>query len=706
MSKQELVLQGLGCASCAAKMEKQINELKDVKNAQVNFATQKLTYESAIEDLEEINIDIKMIVERIEPHVKVFSAHSDKHDHFHDHGHDHEHNEEIDRKEIITLGVGFALFLFGLLTSYSNNIDLFIFAVGYILVGREIIISAVKNLFRGEMLDENFLMTIASLSAFVIGEYPEAVAVMMFYKVGEFFEANAVNKSRKSIEALLDIRPDFANLKQGNKIIKVLPDDVLVDDIIIVKPGEKIPLDGVVVEGESMLDTSVITGESVPRKVSEMDLVYSGSINQSGLLSIKVTKAFAESTVSRILELVEKASTKKAETEKLITKFAKVYTPVVVGIAALLAIIPPLVMSGATFSEWLYRAAIFLVISCPCALVISIPLGFFGGIGAASKKGILIKGGNYLEALNKLEIIVLDKTGTITQGVFKVTEVHAKDGFEETLLKTAAYAEYYSNHPIGKSIQAYSQVEVDESKIKEYQEIAGKGIAVKINGQNVLCGNEKLMTQNEIAINESNTSGTVVHVAKDLTYLGYIVISDRVKADSKKGIERIKKHGIKRVVMLTGDKSAPAIEVGEVVGVDEVYSELLPEDKVTKLEKLQEEKSKKKTIAFVGDGINDAPVLARADIGIAMGGLGSDAAIEAADIVLMTDEISKIGEAIDIAKNTRQIVWQNIIFALGIKIIVMILGAMGIATMWSAVFADVGVAVLAIFNAMRLTNMK
>jgi len=696
---QEILLDGLGCASCAAKMEKAIKNLNGVNEVSINFSTRKLVLESdeAI-DNKELIIDIKNIVERIEPHVKVILKSEEKHDHLHD-----EFNEKINKKELGMLLFGVATFFTAILFKFNNNVEIALYIISYILIGREIIISAFRNILKGELLDENFLMSVASLSAFAIKEYPEAVAVMLFYKVGEYFEANAVNKSRESIEALLDIRPDFANLKVGNETKKVLPDEVNVGDIIIVKVGEKIPLDGVVIGGESMVDTSVITGESVPRKVYEGIDVYSGGINQTSLLTIKVLKPFKDSTVSKILELVEKASNKKAKTEKLITKFANIYTPVVVGAAVLLAVIPPLVIEGAVFSDWIYRAAIFLVISCPCALVISIPLGYFGGIGAASKNGILVKGGNYLEALNKLDTIVLDKTGTLTKGVFEVNSAWAVNS-KEQLVEYAAYAEKYSNHPIAKSIFNYYGKEIDESKIDKHEELSGQGVKVVINGVEVLAGNAKLMAVNNIKIENQETIGTIVHVAVDGNYEGYLLISDEIKEDSKEGMKSLRKHGIKRVVMLTGDTKIVAEQVAKELGITEVFSELLPHEKVDKIEEIQKENNSKNTIAFVGDGINDAPVLARADIGIAMGGLGSDAAIEAADIVLMTDEISKLSTSIQIANRTRTIVWQNIIFALGVKAVVLVLGAFGLASMWAAVFADVGVAVLAILNSMRVTK--
>lgn len=545
------------------------------------------------------------------------------------------------------------------------------------------------------------------LGAFAIGQYPEGVAVMLFYQVGEFFQNLAVNRSRRSIAELMDIRPDYANLKDGDDIKIVSPEDVLIGEYIIVKPGEKVPLDGVVVEGKSMVDTSALTGESVPREVEVGNEVYGGFINKNGLLTIEVKKEFGESTVSRILELVENASSRKAPTEQFITKFARIYTPIVVVAALALAIIPPLVVQGATFSDWIYRALVFLVISCPCALVVSIPLGFFGGIGGASKNGILIKGGNYLEALNNVDTVIFDKTGTLTKGVFKVTEIKAVQNISnDELLMYAAYAENYSNHPIAQSIvEAYGK-EIDKGVIEAHEELPGLGLKVNVKGKEIFAGNAKLMAEKEIAIEENDDLGTIVYIAIDGSYAGSIIISDEIKKDSEKLVSDLKALGVKKTVMLTGDNKKVGDKVGKQLGLDVVYSELLPDQKVEKLELLYNQKSTKGRIVFVGDGINDAPVLARADVGVAMGGLGSDAAIEAADVVLMTDEPSKLITAIKISKRTRSIVLQNIVLAFVVKGIVLILGAGGLATMWEAVFADVGVALIAVLNAMRVMNTK
>ncbi|MCT4621843.1 MAG: heavy metal translocating P-type ATPase [Marinisporobacter sp.] len=745
--QREFLLEGLGCANCAAKMERRIEKIQGVTHVSISFATKKLTIEWNTYELEEMKQKIKEIVQKIEPHVQVIDGSKKKkivknkrdheengkgscceeshghdhghegccgktheHDHGHEeccggsHGHNHDHGD-LNKSEIITLASGAILFFIAIVGKFSFYTELSLYVVSYLLIGKEVLWQAIKNIFKGEFLDENFLMTIAGISAFAIKEFPEAVAVMLFFRVGEFFEGVAVNRSRKSIEVLLDIRPDFANLKTEKGVVKVSPEDVMIGQEIVVKPGEKIPLDGKVVTGKSMLDTSVLTGESVPRKVQVGDDIFSGAINQNGVLTIEVTKGFGESTVSKILELVEKASSKKAQTEKFITKFARYYTPSVVFVALMLAIIPPIFIEGAMLTEWIYRAAIFLVVSCPCALVISIPLGFFGGIGAASKNGILIKGGNYLEALNKVEAVVFDKTGTITKGIFEVTKINtAKDFKEEDLIYYAAYAEYYSNHPIAVSIRKSYDGEIKEEMMKDYEEISGHGVRVMVDGKVVLAGNKKLMEKYHIDYKEIDTLGTIIYIAVDDKYAGAIIISDEIKEDSLEGIKQLKKLGIKKLVMLTGDHKKVAEGIAKEIGIDEVHAELLPHEKVEKLEVLQ--KSIKGNMAFIGDGINDAPVLARADIGVAMGGLGSDAAIEAADVVLMTDEISKMAMAIEVANRTRKIVWQNIIFSLGIKGIVMVLGAAGMANLWEAVFADVGVALIAILNSMRVMNNK
>lgn len=559
---------------------------------------------------------------------------------------------------------------------------------------------------RGKIFDENFLMAIATLGAFAVGEFPEAVAVMLFYQVGELFQGYAVDKSRKSISNLMDIRPDFANIEKDGKIKRVDPEEIKIGETIVVKPGEKIPLDGYVIEGTSNLDTKALTGEALPRKVVEGEEVFSGCINLSGVIKISVTKEYGESTASKIIDLVENATSKKSKSENFITKFARYYTPIVVILAVIIAVIPPIIIKNTTFSVWLYRALSFLVVSCPCALVISIPLSFFGGIGGASKMGVLIKGSNYLEAIANTEIVVFDKTGTLTEGVFEVQQVMAENVSEEELLKITAYSEYYSNHPIALSIKKAYNKQIDESKIIKTEELSGLGIVANIEEQEVLVGNESLMNKRQIKFTKNMNIGTTIYVAINGQYVGYIVIADKIKNDSLQVIEGLKKNNIKQLIMLTGDKKNVAESVSNVLGIDKTYSELLPTDKVKIVENLLKEKSEKGKLAFVGDGINDAPVLAISDIGIAMGALGSDAAIEAADVVLMTDEPSKILNAIQLSKKTMRIVKENIIFAISIKIAVLILSAFGMSTMWEAVFADVGVSVIAIINALRVLRVN
>ncbi|PQQ66766.1 heavy metal translocating P-type ATPase [Acetivibrio saccincola] len=610
---------------------------------------------------------------------------------------------DLDKANIIKLAVGGVLFFTALLADLPYWANIGIYLASYIIIGGDVLLKSIKNISRGEIFDENFLMAIATIGAFAIKEYPEAVAVMLFYQVGELLQDIAVSRSRNSIAELMDIRPDYANLVIGNKTKKVSPKEVKTEDIILIRPGEKVPLDGEVVEGKSVVDTTALTGESVPREVKEGDEILSGFINKNGVLKVKVTKEFEESTVSKILNLVENAAGKKAAAEKFITKFAKYYTPAVVGIAAALAIVPPLLIHEATFSQWLYRSLVFLVISCPCALVISIPLGFFGGIGSASRNGVLVKGGNYLEALNSLHTVVFDKTGTLTKGIFEVAGVYPQNGFsKDELLKYAAMSEEYSTHPIADSIKKAYGKKVDRSNIDSYEEISGMGIKAKIKGIDIYAGNAKLMNLLNVKYKEEDYIGTTVHIAVGGKYAGVLVISDELKEDAKETVEDLRKMGVKKISMLTGDSENVAKKVGSILNLDKVYAELLPHEKVEKLELLEKEKPPKGKLLFVGDGINDAPVLARADIGAAMGGLGSDAAIEAADIVLMTDEPSKLITAIKIAQKTRRIVWQNIIFAFGIKFAVLLLGAGGIASMWEAVFADVGVALLAVVNAMRI----
>lgn len=618
------------------------------------------------------------------------------------------------RKEIIIIGLGAFICVGAMIFELSFWGELSLFLLSYIIIARDIVWKAIRNVFHGRVFDENFLLTVATLGAFAIKKFPEAVAVMLFFKVGELFQDMALNRSRKSIKSLMEIRPDYANLKIDGETKKVDPDEVNVGDVIMLKPGERVPLDGIVLDGSSLVDTSALTGESVPRKVKAKDEILSGMINKTGLLTVQVTKIFSESTVSKILDLVENAASKKAPTEKFITKFAKYYTPAVVFGAFTLAIVPvilyhipvftPMFAHEETFSEWIYKALIFLVISCPCALVISIPLGFFGGIGASSKRGILVKGSNYLEGLNNLHTVVWDKTGTLTKGVFRVTKIVTKNNFpEDKILKFAAQAESQSSHPIAQSILEAFNRKIDERKIESYEEISGYGIKARVEGHYVLVGNDKILHRENIEHDTCDVEGTVVHVVIDYKYTGYIIISDEIKEDTRIAIQRLKDIGVKRQIMLTGDSQEVAKAVSQKLGLDEYFAELLPQQKVEKIEELMKKKvNNKDLIAFVGDGINDAPVLMRSDIGVAMGALGSDAAIEAADIVLMTDEPSRLHEAVKIAKRTRGIVLQNIGFALGVKGTFLTVGALGMATMWEAVFADVGVALLAILNSTRV----
>ncbi|MDR3342456.1 MAG: cadmium-translocating P-type ATPase [Treponema sp.] len=691
---KEIYLSGLCCPQCAEKIRTQVSRLGGINSPNLDFVSQKLTFELVNpQDSAMIIQQITDIVTAIEPDIHLaFAGKPDQ---------EATENPWTKRLYYIRMGAGIALFILGLLCSFSAPIPFAVFLTSYILIGGEVILHAIKNITKGQVFDENFLMSVASIGAFAIGEYPEGVAVMLFYQIGEAFQELAVNRSRKSITKLMDIRPDFANLKTSTTVRKVNPEVVQVGDCIVVKPGEKIPLDGTVIEGYSVLDTAALTGESLPQDVAPGHAVLSGSINKNGLLTIEVTKVFGESTVSKILHLVQTAGSKKAPIENFITKFARYYTPLVVSAAVLLALIPPLCISGAEFSLWLNRALVFLVVSCPCALVISIPLSFFGGIGGASKNGILIKGSNYLDALNMVETIVFDKTGTLTKGVFKVTTVVTeKEWTADELLCYAAYAESNSNHPIAISIQKAYGKAIDPQKITAYEEIAGKGIRVQVSGKLIVAGNHRLLADEHITVPAVETYGTVVYLAIDMQYAGYLVIADEIKQDSKQTIAALKTLGIKNV-MLTGDTKKAGEKVAAEIGLDQVYTELLPHQKVEQLERLQQDKTPQGTLVFVGDGINDAPVLACSDIGIAMGGVGSDAAIEASDIVLMTDEPSKLLKALAIAKKTRTIVMENIVFALGVKAVILILGAMGIATMWAAVFGDVGVAIIAILNAMR-----
>ena len=625
-----------------------------------------------------------------------------EHCHYHEHDHGHAEHVEIGWKKLARLIAGAVLLAVGIWLAqvWEGYLPLAAFIPAYLLLGGDVLWYAARNIVHGKIFDENFLMALATIGAFAIGEYAEAVGVMLFYQLGELFQDMAVRKSEKTIVSLMDLRPDYANLQVGGELRRVAPESVQIGDCIVVKPGEKIPLDGIVTAGEAMLDTAALTGEPVPRRASVGDTVLPGCVSQNGVLSIRVTQTFGEGTTSKILELVKNATEKKAPTERFITKFARYYTPAVVGLAAGIVLVPPLLFGG-LWSDWLSRGLIFLVISCPCALVVSIPLGFFGGIGSASRKGILIKGGEYLEALNQLDIVVFDKTGTLTAGVFEVTAVLPSEGYSEAeLLETAAYAEAFSTHPIALSIlRAYGEPIV-QSGLREYCEIAGQGVRVNRDGKTILAGSRKLMDDNGIAAEERD-GGTVVHVAADGVLLGHVLISDTIKPDSRRAITALRQRGVRKIVMLTGDNEQVARAIAGELQLDEVHGSLLPHEKVERVQELIGQKQAGGKLAFVGDGINDAPVLAMADIGVAMGGLGSDAAIAAADVVLMNDEPSKLSTAVDVAHFTKRIVWQNIIFALGIKAIFLALGALGVASMWEAVFADVGVALLAVLNAMR-----
>lgn len=599
-----------------------------------------------------------------------------------------------------------AIFFVSAIIINDSQLKLIMYIISYILAGGDVVKRAIENIKNGQVFDENFLMSVASIGAFFIGEAPEGVGVMLFYQIGEMLQSYAVGQSRRSISSLMDIRPDYANVLRNGEVLTIPPEEVEIGEIIVIKAGERVPLDGIVVEGNSMLDTSALTGESLPREVITGSELLSGCINMNGLLNAKVTKSYSESTVNKILELVENASSRKSKSEKFITRFARVYTPVVVVIAVVLAIIPPLIIKGATFNEWIYRSLAFLVVSCPCALVISVPLSFFGGIGGASRNGILVKGSNYLESLAKTEIIVFDKTGTLTKGVFKVQKIHSEKIKPEELLKLAAYAESYSNHPISLSLKEAYKKDIDIEKISQVEEISGHGVSAAVENIKVLAGNDKLMEKFKIPYNKETSEGTLVHIAADGEYAGYILIADKIKDDAFEAVSDLKKHNINDIVMLTGDSESVAINTARELGIDRVYAGLLPADKVEKVEELISQKSKKVTLMFVGDGINDAPVLARADVGVAMGALGSDAAIEAADVVIMTDEPSKIAKAIEIAKNTIKIAYQNVIFAISVKVIILVLSTLGLASLWAAVFADVGVTFIAVLNAMRALRLN
>ena len=705
-----LGIKGLECPQCAAKIEHNLNALDEIKAATVDVLGKKIVINPNKKfSSEDITKLVQKEVDRVEEGVTVLMPNSAI-----------EEDEEIEEtkenfKSIRNRFILGAIILAAAIFVPKNLfvLRLILFLISYFTVGYDVLFKAVKNIKKGQIFDENFLMAIATLGAFAIKEFPEAVSVMLFYQIGEMFQDLAVGKSRKSITSLMNIRPDYANLKIEGEIKKVLPKEVKLGDIIVIKPGEKVALDGKIINGSSTFDTSALTGEAIPRTFEIGDEILSGFINTTNLVEIEVTKSFENSTISKILDLVQNASSKKSKTENFITKFARFYTPAVVIIALLIAILPMIFVKDAQFSTWLYRALIFLVVSCPCALVVSIPLGFFGGIGGASKNGILIKGANYLEALNNLETVVFDKTGTLTKGKFKVSEINVQNSkyTKDDLLKYAAIAESFSNHPIAQSIvleyeKNNKKLEKTDSSEFEFEEIAGHGVKVKYENSEILAGNLKLLKKENIEAAEKDAVGTVVYVAKDGKYLGNLIIADEIKEDAKKTVEELNNLGIKNVVMLTGDNRKIGENVASKLNISKVFTDLLPLGKVEKMEEFLKNKSTNGKVLFVGDGINDAPVLARADIGVAMGGVGSDAAIEAADMIIMNDEPSKIVTALKIAKKTKKIVWQNIIFALGVKIIILVMGALGFATMWEAVFGDVGVALIAILNATRALTYK
>lgn len=695
--KKIYLLKGLDCPHCSAKIEKEVGSLTFVKSAVVNLVKQKLTVNIEPDFENETTEKIIEIVNIYEPEVEVISQEEVEITHSHDHSH-----EENEKAKLVRLIAGSVIFVIGIVLNMLEinfYVCLILLLSAYLMLGYDVLLTAVKNILKGRVFDENFLMSLSTVGAIILGEYPEAVAVMLFYQIGEYFQDLSVKRSRKSIADLLDIRPDSAVVVRGGENVVVSPKDILPGEEIIVKAGEKIALDGVVVSGNALLDTKAITGESLPKSVTVGDEVLSASINTDGVLHIKVTKEYGESTASKIIDLVENATANKAPSENFITTFARFYTPAVVVFAALFAIVP-IILFGGEASVWIHRALVFLVISCPCALVISIPLTFFGGVGAASKHGVLVKGSNYLEALSRVDTIAFDKTGTLTKGNFKVTKIVSEKNFtKEQVLEYAAFAESFSNHPIAKSVtEAYGKA-INQGLVTNYKEIAGKGITAEINGKQIFIGNSKLMLAENIAFTPTNEYGTCVYVAVEGVLGGYIIIADEVKADSKKAIEELKEVGINKTVLLTGDSENIAKSVANTLKISQFKAELLPSDKV---ETVKQFKADGARLAFVGDGINDAPVLAISDVGIAMGGIGSDAAIEAADVVLMTDEPSKIPDAIRVAKATKQIVIQNIIIALGVKGLFLILGAFGIAGMWEAVFADVGVTLIAVLNAMRI----
>lgn len=693
--KKDYELSGVNCANCAVKIEAVIREIPGIKGADLNFSLSKLsiviTDESVLKNIEK---QIQKIMTKIEKGSKLLMPDENVHK-----------ENGISKFDILIYAIGIILYFTGFFLVKSTVVKLVFFILTYLIFGNKVLIKSFNNILKGQIFDENFLMSIASIGAFIIGEYPEAAAVMMFYQVGEMFQDYALDNSRRAIKSLVAIKPDFANIKTDEGFERVDPAKVKVGDYIIIRPGERVPLDGVVIEGNSALDTSALTGESLPREIGPGYEILSGSINQSGVLVVRVNSAFENSTVNRILTMVEHASQKKAPTERFITRFAAWYTPLVVGFAAMLALVPPIFFNG-DFSQWVYRALVFLVVSCPCALVISIPLGFFGGIGAASKRGILVKGGNYLEALAKAKTIVFDKTGTLTKGSFEVTEVYTEPHInKEELFYYAAHAEIFSTHPLALTILKKYNKEPDKNQVSQYTEYAGLGVSANVDNKNVLLGNSALLDKFDIDFTPIQSFGTIMYIAIDKKYAGAIILEDTVKEDGLKAIKDLRKLGVENIVMLTGDRENAANAVADKLEINTVYSELLPHEKVEWVEKIIEASKKDGTVVFVGDGINDSPVLARADVGIAMGGTGSDAAIEASDIVMMNDELRKIPEALIISRKTRNVVYQNIALAMIVKIAVLVLGAGGIANLWEAVFADVGVALLAILNSMRVTKI-
>lgn len=700
MRRMEYELKGLTCADCANKIEKEINKLESINSAQLVFATQKLKLQIADEaGPEDMNSSIKKIVKDIEPEVEILS------------GGTAQYKETVAeilknfRYDLLKLALGLVLFVSGLVLELPLGLELVLLLAAYLVSGADILLKAARNITKGRVFDENFLMCIATIGALAVGQYPEAAAVMLFFKAGTLLEDLAVHNSRKSIKSLLELRPENANLITGNGIISTDPAQVVPGDMVLIKPGERVPLDCIVTEGNSLMDTSALTGEPVPRAVEPGDAILGGYVNINGLITARAEKTLEQSAVSRILDLVQNAMSKKARVENFITKFAVYYTPAVVVLALLTGLLPPIITGSMDFRTWLYRALIFLVISCPCALVVSIPLTFFAGIGKASAEGILVKGSSYLEALNKVETVVFDKTGTLTRGVFKVMKTEAKNGDAEALLKYAALAEAHSSHPIARSIiEAYGK-QPDTSDIASYEEIPGHGVKALYGTETILAGNARLLAGEGIQTDETSGNGsTVIHVAVSGEYLGFLTVSDMIKEDAARTISGLKAAGIKKTVMLTGDESLAAEAVAGTLKIDSVYSGLLPHQKVEILEDLKSQAAG--NLIFVGDGINDAPVLARADIGVSMGALGSDAAIEASDIVLMTDEPSKLVKALKIAGMTRGIAFQNIVFAIGVKVLVLLLGTTGLATLWEAVFADVGVTLIAVFNALRIVRKK